>query len=177
MFNKIYDKFKKFIKENYKQIIILVVFLVVMNYPLNYSVMVSGGTINVNDRVSIEGESKSKGSYSLAYVSELRGTIPSVLLSYIIPDWKKVPLEDYQASDKETNEDIELRSKVFLKYSEQAAIKLAYLKSGNSFKLNSTDVTVVYIDPKAQTNLKVGDVIKKVNSKNISSNNDYKSVF
>ena len=31
MFNKIYDKFKKFIKENYKQIIILVVFLVVMN--------------------------------------------------------------------------------------------------------------------------------------------------
>ena len=38
------------LKENYKQIIILVVFLVVMNYPLNYSVMVSGGTINVNDR-------------------------------------------------------------------------------------------------------------------------------
>ena len=132
MISKIYDKFINFIKENYKQLIFLIVFLIVMSFPLDYSVMVSGGTINVNDRVSIKGEYESDGSYNLAYVTELKGTIPTVLLSYIIPDWKKIPLEEYKASSNESQDDITKRAKIYLKYSEQAAIKLAYLKASKT---------------------------------------------
>lgn len=176
MFTKVYDRVKNFISENYKQIVILVIFLIVMNYPLDYTVMVSGGTINVNDRVTIENETKSKGSYNLAYVTELRGTIPSVALSYIIPSWKRVPLEDYQVSDKETTEDIEKRNKIMLKYSFQASVKVAYLKSENEFKLNSKELSVVYVDTQAETDVKVGDIIKKINDKNINTREEYKNV-
>lgn len=176
MFSKVYDKVKCFISENYKQIIILVVFLIVMNYPLNYTVMVSGGIIDVNDRVTIENESKSKGSYNLAYVTELRGTIPSVVLSYIIPSWKKVPLEDYQASDNETSEDIENRNKIMLKYSFQASVKVSYLASGNQFKLNSKDLSVVYVDQKAETDIKVGDIVKKINNQSVNTKEEYKNI-
>lgn len=176
MISKIYDKFINFIKENYKQLIFLIVFLIVMSFPLDYSVMVSGGTINVNDRVSIKGEYKSDGSYNLAYVTELKGTIPTVLLSYIIPDWKKIPLEEYKASSNESQDDITKRAKIYLKYSEQAAIKLAYLKASKEFKIKNSEFNIVYVDEKAETTLKIGDIILKANDITITSLEQYRNI-
>ena len=176
MISKIYDKFINFIKENYKQLIFLIVFLIVMSFPLDYSVMVSGGTINVNDRVSIKGEYESDGSYNLAYVTELKGTIPTVLLSYIIPDWKKIPLEEYKASSNESQDDITKRAKIYLKYSEQAAIKLAYLKAYKEFKIKNSEFNIVYVDEKAETTLKIGDIILKANDITITSLEQYRNI-
>ncbi len=176
MISKIYDKFINFIKENYKQLIFLIVFLIVMSFPLDYSVMVSGGTINVNDRVSIKGEYESDGSYNLAYVTELKGTIPTVLLSYIIPDWKKIPLEEYKASSNESQDDITKRAKIYLKYSEQAAIKLAYLKASKEFKIKNSEFNIVYVDEKAETTLKIGDIILKANDITITSLEQYRNI-
>lgn len=176
MISKIYDKFINFIKENYKQLIFLIVFLIVMSFPLDYSVMVSGGTINVNDRVSIKGEYESDGSYNLAYVTELKGTIPTVLLSYIIPDWKKIPLEEYKASSNESQDDIIKRAKIYLKYSEQAAIKLAYLKASKEFKIKNSEFNIVYVDEKAETTLKIGDIILKANDITITSLEQYRNI-
>lgn len=176
MISKIYDKSINFIKENYKQLIFLIVFLIVMSFPLDYSVMVSGGTINVNDRVSIKGEYESDGSYNLAYVTELKGTIPTVLLSYIIPDWKKIPLEEYKASSNESQDDITKRAKIYLKYSEQAAIKLAYLKASKEFKIKNSEFNIVYVDEKAETTLKIGDIILKANDITITSLEQYRNI-
>ena len=147
-----------------------------MSFPLDYSVMVSGGTINVNDRVSIKGEYESDGSYNLAYVTELKGTIPTVLLSYIIPDWKKIPLEEYKASSNESQDDITKRAKIYLKYSEQAAIKLAYLKASKEFKIKNSEFNIVYVDEKAETTLKIGDIILKANDITITSLEQYRNI-
>jgi len=57
MINKIYEKIKMFIKENYKELIFLIILFIVINYPVDYSIMISGGTINVNDRVEIKNQS------------------------------------------------------------------------------------------------------------------------
>ncbi len=175
MFNKLYEKTKRFIKENYKEIIFLIILLIIANYKLDYSIMVSGGTININDRVTVDSESKSKGSFNLAYVNELQGTIPTVLLSYIVPSWTKVDLNDYKTSSKETVEDIDKRSKVYLEHSIQSAVKVAYDKANKSFNYDDYKFYVVDIDEKAETTLKVGDILLKVNNKAITSIDEYRN--
>ena len=175
MFDKLYEKIKRFIKENYKEIIFLAILLFLVNYKLNYSIMVSGGTININDRVKIDNETISKGSFNLSYVTELNGTIPTVLLSYVIPSWTKVDLNDYKTSTKETAEDIEMRSKVYLEHSIQSAVKVAYDKANKSFNYDDYKFYVVDVDEKAETGLKVGDILLKVNGKVINTMNEYRN--
>lgn len=176
MFDKLYEKLKKFIKENYKEIIFLLIFAFIVNYKLDYSIMVSGGTININDRVKVESESNSKGSFNLAYVTELQGTIPTVLLSYVVPSWTKVDLDDYKVSTKETAEDIENRSKVYLEHSIQAAVKVAYDKANKSFNYDDYKFYVVDVDDRAETSLKVGDILLKVNGKTITTMDEYRAI-
>ena len=177
MISKFYEKAKFFIKEYYKEVIYFILLLVVLTVPLNYTIMISGGTININDRIKIEESYESKGSFNLAYVSEIKGTIPNLLLSYIIPSWTRVPLEEYQASSKETSNDILNRAKIYLEYSKQAAIKNAYENANKTFNVNGLDFYVVYISDESETNLKIGDRLKKVNGVEMESIEGYKSVI
>ncbi len=176
MFNKIYAMIKRFIKENYKEIIFLLLLAFVVNYRLNYSIMASGGTININDRVVVEDGYKSNGSFNMAYVTELKGTIPTVLLSYVIPSWTRVDLDEYKATSNETVEDIDNRSKVYLEYSIQSAIKVAYDKAGKTFSYSDYKFYVVYVDERAKTDLKAGDVISKVNGVKLTELSDYREI-
>lgn len=177
MLNKLYEKFIKFIRENYKDVIILILLCLFLFFPLNYSIMISGGTIDIKDRVAIENSYNIKGSYSLAYVKEHKGTPCYVLLSYIIPSWKKVPLEEYQANKNETDADILNRAKVYLEYSKQAAIKNAYLKAGKSFEIRNEKSYVVYISEKASTDIKIGDIIKKADGVSITKMEQYREII
>ena len=146
MLNKVYEEVLNFIKENYKQLIILVIVFIILNFPLNYSIYISGGTINVNDRVEVKDEYKSSGTFNLAYVTELQATAFTYLLSHIVPSWETVPLEEYQASENETMEDISLRSKLYLNKSEEDAIKNAYEKADQTFEIIDTEFNIVYIN-------------------------------
>ena len=85
MISKIYDKFKNFIKINYKELIFLVLFAIFMIFPLPYYICVSGGTIDVGDRIKIEDSYNEEGSFNLAYVTQLKATPATYLLSYVIP--------------------------------------------------------------------------------------------
>lgn len=177
MFSKVYDKIKSIIKENYKYLLFMILALVVLNYPLDYSIMVSGGTININDRIEIDSSNSSKGSFNLAYVTELRGTLPSVVLSYVIPDWTRVPLEDYQASSKESTQDITTRSKVYLEYSKQAAIKVAYEAAGMSFNISDNKFYIVYKSEETEGDIQIGDILLNVEGKKIQTLEEFKSII
>lgn len=176
MFNKLYVKIKSFIKENYKQFLILILLLLVINYPLNYSIMASGGTIDISDRIEIDNKSNTKGSFSMAYVTELKGTIPSVLLSYVIPDWKRVPLEEYQVDGSETSKDIMNRAKIYLEYSKQAAIKVAYDKASRKFDIKDNKFFVAYKSELAEGDIKTGDVLLQIDGKKLNELYEYKSI-
>ena len=52
MFNKLYTRFKNFIKGNYKFLIFLVVFTVAMTVRLPWSIYAPGGTIDVRERMT-----------------------------------------------------------------------------------------------------------------------------
>ena len=177
MISKVYVKIKSIIKENYKYLIFMILALVILNYPLDYSIMVSGGTININDRIEIDSGNSSKGSFNLAYVTELRGTLPSVVLSYIIPEWTRVPLEDYQASSKESAQDITTRSKVYLEYSKQAAIKVAYEAAGMSFNINDNKFYIVYKSEETEGDIQIGDILLNVEGNKIQTLEEFKSII
>lgn len=157
MINRVYDKIKKFIKENYKEIIFLVLFYVFMTFPLPYYICVSGGTIDVGDRLEIENSYQEKGSFNLAYVSELRGTIPTYLLSYIIPSWERIEIESYQYNENETMDDITNRDKMYLKDANQSAIYVAYTKANRNFTINQHNYYVYFVDARASKDIRIGD--------------------
>jgi len=177
MINKIYDKIKFIIKENYKYVLILIFMLLVLNYPLDYTVMVSGGTIDINDRIEIEDSTDSKGSFNLAYVTELRGTIPSLALSYIIPDWTRVPIEEYQVNKNETKQDIITRAKIYLEYSRQAAIKVAYESANKKFNASNNKFYIVYKSEESDTNVKIGDILLQAENTNLTSLEQFKEII
>ena len=96
MFKKLYEKIKNFIKLEYKFILFLVVFYVVCIWPVNYYIVIGGGNSDISSRVVVDEGYQSKGSFNLSYVSELKGTTLSYLLSYVMPHWKIFIMNDYK---------------------------------------------------------------------------------
>ena len=77
---------KKFLKENIKQIIIMVIFIVVVNIQLPYYIEAPGGTINLTERIN-ENYDKKDGSLNMLYVTQYRGNVVTVLLGQIFKSW------------------------------------------------------------------------------------------
>ncbi len=92
MINKIYDKVIKFIKEEYKFIILMLVIIFLGFYRLPYNIYVGGGIIDLDDRVEVERGLNTSGSLNICYVKSLRATIPTYLLSYVF-DWERESIE------------------------------------------------------------------------------------
>ena len=176
MFTKIYEKIKKFIKENYKELIVLVVVVLLFTIKLPYSIYTPGGAVNLNDRITVEDGYETEGSFNMAYVSMVRGSIPFLLISYVIPDWDIVPASDITAEGEDLDEMLE-REKLYMQESMDAAIINAYRAAGRDIEITGTIHEVTYIAEEAQTDLKIGDEIKEVDGKEISSFDDLKAII
>ena len=177
MFNNVYEKIKKFIKRNYKSLIFYIIWFIVFLWPLNYYIIVGGGISKVGDRIEIKNSYESKGSFNLAYVSEIKGTIATYLLSYVMPDWKRVKMSDYTYYDDEDKKDIEFRGKIDLLNSNDFAIKNAYLKANKSYIVSDTKLYVYLVDKDSNNKFKVGDKILEVDGKKINNVDDYKKII
>ena len=177
MFNNFYEKIKEFIKENYKSLIFYLVIYIIFLWPLNYYIIVGGGISEVGNRIDIEDSYKSKGSFNLAYVNEIKGTIGTYLLSYIIPDWKRIKMSDYTYDDEENKDDVEFRGQIDLLNSYDFAIKNAYLEAGKSYKVSDTSLYVYLVDNKNKNGFKVGDKILEVDGKEINNVSDYSNII
>ena len=83
MVNTIYKKIKDFIQREWKFLLIIFLLIFITRFPVDCYVITGGGIISATDRVHVTGARKKSGSFNLAYVSELKGTIYTYLLSYI----------------------------------------------------------------------------------------------
>ena len=175
MFTKIYEKIKEFIKENYKELIILLAVVLLFTIELPYSIYTPGGAVDLNDRITVQGEYDSDGSFNMAYVSMVRGSIPFLLISYVIPDWDIVKAEDITAEGEDMDEMLE-REKLYMQESMDAAIINAYRAAGKEVTITNTINEVSYLAEEADTNLKIGDIILEVNGKTIESLEDLKAI-
>lgn len=174
MLKNIFDKIKQFIKEEYKNIIFLVVLYSIFMWPVNYYIITGGGIMSIDDRIVVDNAYKQKGTFNLAYVSEVKGTIATYTLSYIIPGWERIETSDYTYDDNETKEDVEFRGKIDLSTANDNAIKNAFLEAGKTYKITDKNMYIYYVDPDSKNEFEVGDEITKINDKEISSAEDFK---
>lgn len=164
MFTKVYEKIKQTIKENYKFLLTIILLFVFFFYELPFVVYRPGGTIDLSERVIVEDGYPTNGSLSMAYVSMMKGNIPFVLLSFVLPNWDLVKSESITYEDESVEESIK-RDHLLLEEGLDNATISAYMLAGAEIKIKKINHVVTYITKEAQTDLEVGDIILSVNKK------------
>ena len=170
MFKKIMTVIKDAIKEEYKFIIALIVIYGILQIPLNYYIIVGGGIDDVASRINVENKHKSKGSFNISYVTELKGNLLTYGLSYIIPTWDRESADDYKYNTNESIDDIEFRSDLYLTDANEVAKYWAYTLANKEVKEKDSKLYIITVFDEADGSLKVQDQVLSMD------NNTYKTV-
>lgn len=156
MFNKLYVGIKKFIVDNYKFLIVWAIIIFLFFYELPFAIYTPGGIVNLEDRIEVDGEHVTEGSLNMSYVSLVKGTLPMILLSYVIPNWDLVSRNEITRDDESVTEMLELE-KLYMQSSIDNATILAYQKADKEIDVTKEVNNIIYIAPEAKTDLKVYD--------------------
>ena len=157
-------KIKQFIQENYMFLLFDLVLIVVLTHPLPYYIYNGGGILSVNDKVVVDDMTKSSGSYNLCYVSEIQATIPTYLLSYVLPDWDMVSKEEVAVNSNETNNDLSVRDQIYLRQANSNAIISAFKSSNNYYEITDINPIVLGKVEEAESDLVIGDEIISIDN-------------
>ena len=168
MLNKLYVLTKTCIKENIKFLLRVIDASFVLTFELPYYIDTPGGLIDVSERLEVEDGYGINGSLNLAYISEFRATIPTLIVAYFNGDWEIIKKDDVVA-DNETIEENNYRNKILLEEANQNAIIVAFDKAGLDYEVTNRKVNIIYIYEEADTDLKIGDVITEINGVEINS--------
>ena len=166
----LFNNIKKLIKEYYKVIIVYVLILALFLVKFPYYISAPGGLINTDDKIETTENFKMSGSLNMAYVSEIHATIPSLIVSLFNKDWDAEKEEEVK-NDNETIEEKNYRNKMLLEEANDTALLVAYKHSDITYKVTNNKVYITYVDKQADTNLKIGDQILKVDNTKISDKN------
>lgn len=175
MFSKLYEKIKIFILENMKFLISLMVLIFVFTYELPYVVYTPGGLVPLESRISIGGEYDSVGSLNMSYVSMRKGNLPTILLSYIIPNWDLVKSSEVTYNDESLDELLKLE-KLYMTSSVDNATIVAYKKADKELNITNNVNNVSYIADFAKTDVMLYDIVLSVDGIKINDINEMKSV-
>ncbi len=171
MFNKIYEKIVKFIKEEYKFLIFVGIMLFLGLYTIPYNIFIGGGTIDIAKKIEIEDEYKETGSYNMAYVKSSHATIPTYLLSYIF-GWERESIESMKLDENDNSSDIWERERIYLQEANDNAIISAYTKAEEDISIKKENLKVLYVDKDSKTDLKTGDIVLKIGDKELKEFDD-----
>lgn len=169
MFNKIYDSIKNFIINNYKFLIAWIIIVVLLFYELPYVIYTPGGIVNLEERIVVDGEEDvTAGSLNMSYVSLVKGTIPMLLLSFVVPNWDILPSEEITREDESVDELLELE-KLYMKSSIDNATILAFREAGKELNITREVNNIIYIADEAETDLEMYDELLSVDKKNLAT--------
>lgn len=166
-------KIKQFIKENYKQLIFLLIFIIVVNYELPYYIEAPGGTINLTERIS-EDYDKKEGSLNMLYVTQYKGNVVTYLLGKVLPSWDIYEISKQQVSN-ETSYEIYMRNKVMLDNSIQNATFVAY--NNADIKITIKDKKNIVIATTKENGIEIGDILISADNQKIDSIVDLKQLL
>lgn len=166
------NKIKEFLKNNIKYILILVIIGIIANYPLPYYIEAPGGTIDITNRIDIDGGYVSKGSLNLLYVTEYRGNVMTYLMGLVLPNFDIEKQEERQISN-ESAQDIYIRNRVMLENSIDNATILAYRHANKT--VNITGYNNVILANYNDNDLKIGDNIISIDDVKVSNLIDIKN--
>ncbi|HPF83534.1 MAG TPA: PDZ domain-containing protein [Bacilli bacterium] len=174
MLNKIYDKFKKFIKKNKIQLIVFFLTIFLFTYKLPFYIDIPGGLINTDKRVSIKESYDTKGSFNMTYVTEIHATPITYLASLILDDWDIIKEEEL-TYDSMSVEDIYNYQKLLLKETCNNAIINAYNKANKEVSTKEEELLVGLVFKEAETNLKIADKIISIDGVKINNSVDLRN--
>ena len=167
-------KIKNFIKENYKFIIVLILIVLFCTIKLPYYIMTTGGTINITDRVEMDGYQKEdKGSINMLYVSEYDATPFSYLLAKLRGE--EINSNKERQISNESVEEINERNKIMRDNSLDIAVLVAYQEAGKNINIKSKKNIVMA--KTTDNNFEVGDIILTVNDKVCDEVKDIKEII
>lgn len=171
MINKLYEKIKRFIKENYITIIVLIILFIIMIFPVPYYVYSSNGIMNANKRIDIENSYKNKGSFNLTYVNQFDANIITYLYSFINPNWDLIK--------KESKQEIKINNyydHLALNEAVSNATIVSYKKANKNLSINKYHFYIAYISDKANTDIQIKDEILEIDNQKINYINDINNI-
>ena len=155
----------KYIKQNYKFMLILISILLLFSIRFPYYIDAPGGISDMNKKIEMD-RYESEGSFNVAYVKAYRATIPTLIISLFNKNWDVIKEKEVML-ENETLEDYNTRDKLFMDESISNAIYVAYTKANKDMEILNSLSTVLYVDKAAKTNLEVEDIILKIEGNNI----------
>lgn len=167
MFNKLYSSIKSFIKENKIHVIIIIILCALSFIHLPYTIDAPGGLTNINERMNL----KMKGSYNITFINSHSASLIKYLYSKINKDWELIPNSSY-LEENETIEEDNKRDKLLLYNAFSNAYYVAHKFANKDPKITGSNIYVVYVDKDADTNLKIGDKIVKIDNNKIEKYED-----
>lgn len=183
MYNKLYEKIKKigkstkkFIKENYKILIIDIVIISLFLIPTGTEIYSPGSLLNLDDRVEIEESYEKEGTINATYVTSRNGTIAFYLLAKVIPSWDIEKKSDITLEGEEYNDAVK-RQRISLESANENAITVAYEKSGKTIEITDSKIYVLATTEDSKTDLKVGDEILEIDNTKVENFEDIENAL
>ena len=163
---------KKFIKENFRFLLLLTILFLVFRIELPYYIEAPGGTINLSKRID-EKYNRKNGSLNMLYVTEYKGNIVTVLLSKVIKNWDLYEIKNQQISNEDTH-DIYIRNKIMLDNSTANATYVAYKQAGKEINITKKENVIIAVTK--DNGFEIGDIVLTIDDlevDNISTIKEY----
>lgn len=161
-------KILKYLKDNYKQLIVLLILIIAVNIEFPYYIEAPGGTINLTKKMNEKYDEK-EGSLNMLYVTEYKANIVTLFLGKLFKTWDIYEISNQQISNEDAN-DIQIRNRVMLENSVQTATLMAYKEAG--IDINIKSISNIVIATTKDNGIKIGDEILKINNQEIKSNKE-----
>lgn len=175
MFTKLYSKSKELIIKEKYFLIFMILLIITTMIPLPYVIDRAEGTIQINQRFQVKPEKKETGSFRLAYVAELDGTVFSVLLSFIIPNWDLFNEKEIKRKNI-TMEEMRYQDKMMYEESIQLATMASYKLANKTMTINGNHLYVTDIYEESKTTLKIKDEIIEMDHIPLKSVEHYREI-
>ena len=175
MFNKLYENIKSFIVENYKFLLVWGIIIFLFFYEFPFVIYTPGGIVNLESRIEVEDGYETEGSLNMSYVSLVKGTLPMILLSYVIPNWDLIKSSEITIEDESVDELLEME-KLYMQSSIDNATILAYQTAGAEINITREVNNIIYISDEAETNLEVYDEILQADGQDITTVDELKEI-
>lgn len=111
----------------------------------------------------------------MSYVSLVKGTLPMILLSYIIPNWDLVNSSEITSEDESVSELLELE-RLYMRSSIDNATILAYQTAGKSIDITREVNNIVFISDEANTDLEIYDELLTADGKEIKTVDELREI-
>ena len=173
---KLYLEIKTILKENYKFFIGLIIAFAILTFELPFYIDAPGGLIDISKRIEISDSYDIKGSFNLAYVSEFKATIPTLIWALVDKDWDILNNDDVVSSN-ETVDLIDYRNHLLLEEANENAIYVGFNLANEEVNINNRKEYVVYVDQLSNSDLQIGDQIIKINGIIVNNKQDIYNIL